>query len=146
MNGREGRVSGSGKSCKGETRMTTVTMAKEEVTTDFQTKMLIEMIKDIVRELRDPDKIIERLDQIERGEAENPQKLSEETLERKAEEEERRYQNMTLEEIKTEIAALEVKYGTTPNAETAAAIEELRTGKGERVTIDQIMAELHAER
>jgi antitoxin component of RelBE/YafQ-DinJ toxin-antitoxin module len=32
-----------------------------------------------------------------------------------------------------------------PNAETIAAIEELRAGKGERVTIEEIMAELNAE-
>ena len=31
-----------------------------------------------------------------------------------------------------------------PNAETRAAIAELRAGKGEKVTIDQIMAELNA--
>ena len=31
-----------------------------------------------------------------------------------------------------------------PNAETIEAIEELRAGKGEKVTIDQIMAELNA--
>jgi hypothetical protein len=46
--------------------------------------------------------------------------------------------------IEAEITALEAKYGTTPNAETIAAIEELRAGKGERVTIEQIMAELNA--
>jgi hypothetical protein len=40
-----------------------------EIMTDFQAKMLIEMVKDIVRELRDPDKIIERLEQIKRGES-----------------------------------------------------------------------------
>ena len=32
-----------------------------------------------------------------------------------------------------------------PNAETREAMAELRAGKGERVTIDQIMAELNAE-
>jgi hypothetical protein len=31
-----------------------------------------------------------------------------------------------------------------PNAETREAIAELRAGKGEKVTIDQIMAELNA--
>jgi nicotinic acid mononucleotide adenylyltransferase len=31
-----------------------------------------------------------------------------------------------------------------PNAETRAAMAELRAGKGEKVTIDQIMAELNA--
>ena len=49
--------------------MASVVMEGEEVMTDFQAKMLIEMIKDIVRELRDPDKIIERLDEIKRGES-----------------------------------------------------------------------------
>jgi PHD/YefM family antitoxin component YafN of YafNO toxin-antitoxin module len=54
--------------------MTTRTAKREEVMTDFQAKMLIEMIKDIVRELRDPEKIIERLDQIKRGESGESQK------------------------------------------------------------------------
>jgi PHD/YefM family antitoxin component YafN of YafNO toxin-antitoxin module len=54
--------------------MTAVTAKREEVMTDFQAKMLIEMIKDIVRELRDPDKIIERLDQIKRGDSGDTQK------------------------------------------------------------------------
>jgi hypothetical protein len=54
--------------------MTTEMMKGEEVMTDFQAKMLIEMIKDIVRELKDPDKIIERLDQIKRGESGDAQK------------------------------------------------------------------------
>jgi hypothetical protein len=44
-----------------------------------------------------------------------------------------------------EIAALEAKYGTTPNAETLAAIKELEDGGGEVVTIEQIMAELNAD-
>ena len=43
--------------------------AEEGIMTDFQAKMLIEMIKDIVRELKDPEKIIERLEQIKRGES-----------------------------------------------------------------------------
>ena len=54
--------------------MTTEILEGEEIMTDFQAKMLIEMIKDIVRELRDPDKIIERLDQIKRGESGDPRK------------------------------------------------------------------------
>jgi hypothetical protein len=49
--------------------MSSAVVKGEEVMTDFQAKMLIEMIKDIVRELRDPDKIIERLEQIKRGES-----------------------------------------------------------------------------
>jgi hypothetical protein len=43
-----------------------------------------------------------------------------------------------------EIAALEAKYGTTPNAETIAAMRELDEGGGEITTIDEIMAELNA--
>jgi hypothetical protein len=39
-----------------------------EVMTDFQFKALMEMVKDIVRELRDPEKIIERIEQIQDGE------------------------------------------------------------------------------
>jgi hypothetical protein len=45
-----------------------------------------------------------------------------------------------------EIAALEAKYGTTPNAETITAIEELRAGKGKRVcSIEELMRDLHDE-
>jgi hypothetical protein len=51
---------------------------------------------------------------------------------------------MTLEEIEAEIAALESKYGTTSNAETIAAMKELDEGGGEVTTIDEIMAELNA--
>jgi PHD/YefM family antitoxin component YafN of YafNO toxin-antitoxin module len=54
--------------------MSTQTVKGEEIMTDFQAKMLIEMIKDIVRELKDPEKIIERLDQIKRGESGDSQK------------------------------------------------------------------------
>ena len=43
-----------------------------EVMTDFQAKMLLEMVKDIVREFKDPDKIIKRIEQIQRGEFEKP--------------------------------------------------------------------------
>jgi len=43
-----------------------------------------------------------------------------------------------------DIAALEAKYGTTPNAETIAAMEEAEAGGGEVTTIDEIMAELNA--
>jgi hypothetical protein len=73
------------------------------------------------------------------------ERIREEIVESEAKEEERRYQSMALEDIKAEIAALETEYGTTPNAETVAAIRELRAGKGERVTIAQIMAEFNAE-
>jgi hypothetical protein len=51
-----------------------------------------------------------------------------------------------LEAIKAEIAALEAKYGTTPNAETIAAMEAARAGIGELVTLEQIQAECNALR
>jgi hypothetical protein len=43
-----------------------------------------------------------------------------------------------------EIAALEAKHGTTPNAETLEAFRELDEGGGEITTIEEIMAELNA--
>jgi signal recognition particle GTPase len=50
------------------------------------------------------------------------------------------------ERIAAEIAALEAKYGTTPNAETIAAIEECRAGKGKTFhSIEELMADLHDE-
>ena len=45
-----------------------------------------------------------------------------------------------------EIAALEAKYGTTPNAETVAAIEECRRGEGTPMTLEEIRAECEALR
>ena len=43
-----------------------------------------------------------------------------------------------------EIAALKAKYGTTPNAETIAAIEEIRAGKGKRFnSIAELMDDLN---
>jgi hypothetical protein len=51
-----------------------------------------------------------------------------------------------IEAIGAEISALEAKYGTTPNAETIAAIEELRAGKGKRCySIEELMRDLHNE-
>ena len=47
-----------------------------DVMTDFQFKALMEMVKDIVRELKDPDKIIERIEQIQDGEFGKKQKKS----------------------------------------------------------------------
>jgi hypothetical protein len=47
-------------------------------------------------------------------------------------------------EEEAEIAALKAKYGTTPNAETIAAMKELDECGGEATTIDEIMAELNA--
>ncbi|MDR1378330.1 MAG: hypothetical protein LBJ36_04695 [Synergistaceae bacterium] len=70
----------------------------------------------------------------------------EEELEREAEEEERRYQSMTFDEIETEIAVLEAKYGTTPNAETMAAMREAEQGIVEPVTLEEIKAECDALR
>jgi pyrroline-5-carboxylate reductase len=43
-----------------------------------------------------------------------------------------------------EIAELKERFGTTPNAETIAAIKELDEGGGEITTIEEIMAELNA--
>jgi AICAR transformylase/IMP cyclohydrolase PurH len=45
-----------------------------------------------------------------------------------------------------EIAALEAKYGTTPNAETIAAMKEAEAGIGESITLEQIWAECNALR
>jgi hypothetical protein len=45
-----------------------------------------------------------------------------------------------------EIAALKAKYGTTPNAETIAAMEAADAGIGELVTLEQIQAECDALR
>jgi hypothetical protein len=45
-----------------------------------------------------------------------------------------------------EIAELEAKYGTTQDAETIAAMEECREGKGKRFSsIEELMADLHDE-
>ena len=44
----------------------------------------------------------------------------------------------------TALEGLDGKTPEIPNAETRAAMAELRAGKGEKVTIDQIMAELNA--
>ena len=74
------------------------------------------------------------------------ERIREEELEREAEEEERRYQSMTVEEIHAEIAALEEKHGTTPNAETIAAMREAEAGLGEEITIDQLKAQINAYR
>jgi hypothetical protein len=46
--------------------------------------------------------------------------------------------------IKQEIAALEAKYGTTPNAETIAAMKEARAGHGEPITLEELRAECNA--
>ena len=42
-----------------------------EIMTDYQFKALMEMFKGIVRELKDPEKIIERIEQIQKGEFED---------------------------------------------------------------------------
>ena len=63
---------------------------------------------------------------------------------REAEEEERRYQSMTIEEIDAEIANLKAKYGTTPNAKTIAAMKEVENDLGEPVTLEEIKARCNA--
>ena len=73
-------------------------------------------------------------------------RLHEEEMEREAEEEERRYQSMTDEEVKAEIEALEAKYGTTPNAKTIAAMKEAEAGLVEPTTLEEIKAECYALR
>jgi Mn-dependent DtxR family transcriptional regulator len=45
-----------------------------------------------------------------------------------------------------EIAALEAKYGTTPNAETIAAMEEARANLDSPITLEEIQAECNALR
>jgi hypothetical protein len=48
------------------------------------------------------------------------------------------------EAVKAEIAALEAKYGTTPNEETLAAIAELRNGEWKEFSsIEELMADLN---
>ena len=47
--------------------MTAATMKGEEVMTDFQFKALINLMIDVVRATRDPDKIIARLEAIRDG-------------------------------------------------------------------------------
>jgi hypothetical protein len=46
--------------------------------------------------------------------------------------------------MKQEIAALEAKYGTTPNAETIAAMKEARAGRGEPITLEELRTECNA--
>ena len=72
------------------------------------------------------------------------ERLREEEILREAEEEERRYQAMSLEEIDAEIANLEARYGTTPNAKTIAAMKEVEDGLVEEITIEELKAQLHA--
>ena len=74
------------------------------------------------------------------------ERLREEEMEREAYEEERRYQNMTLEEIDAEIAELKARYGTTPNATTIAAMKDAEEGLVEPVTLDEIRARCNAIR
>ena len=55
--------------------MTVATMKGEEVMTDFQFKALINLMIDVVRATRDPDKIIERLEAIRDGKISGDEKL-----------------------------------------------------------------------
>ena len=72
------------------------------------------------------------------------ERIYEEEILRDAEEEERRYQSMTLDDIKAEIAELKAKYGTTPNAATIAAMKEAEADLGEEITIEELKSQLHA--
>ena len=72
------------------------------------------------------------------------ERLREEEIEREAYEEEQKYQSMTLDEIKAEIANLKAKHGTTPNDETIAAMKEADAGLCEAITIDELKAEIIA--
>jgi hypothetical protein len=72
------------------------------------------------------------------------ERIREDEILREAKEEERIYQSMTLDEIKAEIASLEAKYGTTPNTETIAAMQEVAAGLGEPTTLEEIKAECDA--
>jgi hypothetical protein len=74
------------------------------------------------------------------------ERIREDEILREAEEEERKYQIMTVDEVKAEIAALKTKYGTTPNAETIAAMKEVAAGLGEPTTLQEIKAECDALR
>ena len=68
-------------------------------------------------------------------------------IERLREEEiERVTQDMTLEEIDAEIAELEARYGTTPNAATIVAMKEAEAGLVKTVTLDEIRARCNAIR
>ena len=55
-------------------------------------------------------------------------------------------QEMTLEEIDAEIAELKIRYGTTTNTVTIAAMKEAEAGIGEPTTLEQIKAECDALR
>ena len=55
-------------------------------------------------------------------------------------------EQIELEEIDAEIAALRAQYGTTPNAKTIAAMKEAEAGCGEIVTIEEIRARCNAIR
>jgi hypothetical protein len=48
--------------------MNVTTLKGEGTMTDFQFRAIIELFKSVVRELHDEEKIIERLEQIKRGE------------------------------------------------------------------------------
>jgi hypothetical protein len=72
------------------------------------------------------------------------ERIREEELEREAEEEERRYQNMTDDDIIGEIAELKAKYGDTPNTETIAAMRDAEAGIGKKITIKELKAEISA--
>jgi ERCC4-related helicase len=72
--------------------------------------------------------------------------LSDSGIQRLAEYVKRLVEEQEIESIKAEIAALEAKYGTTPNAETIAAMEEGLRGGGIPMTLEEIQAECEALR
>ena len=55
-------------------------------------------------------------------------------------------EEMELKEIDAEITRLRAIHGTTPNAETIAAMKEAEAGLCARVTLDEIKARRHAIR
>lgn len=55
-------------------------------------------------------------------------------------------EEMELKEIDAEIARLRAIHGTTPNAETIAAMKEAKAGLVEPVTLDEIRARLKRDK
>jgi ERCC4-related helicase len=70
--------------------------------------------------------------------------LSDNGIQRLANYAKRLVEEQEADAMRAEIAALKDKYGTTPNAETIAAIEEARAGLDEPTTLEEILAECHA--
>jgi phage shock protein A len=73
-------------------------------------------------------------------------KLSDSSIKKLAEYVRRLIEEQETEETKAEIAALEAKHRTAPNAETIAAMEEGLRGGGVPMTLEEIRAECEALR